>query len=495
MVRLLSSLRGLRWATTILAVMFSLVGTAAAYVPDTRWSTTANGLTGAQGRPATLTWSIVPDGTSIPNEGPSNLISYFDGLFGVTPGGNDLTSRPWYALLDQSFQRWTELGGLTFDYESHDDGSSLGGGGGVLGVRGDIRLGGAFIDGNGSTLAYTFLPEDGDMVVDTGETTFFSNSTNNYRQLRNTLMHEVGHAFGLEHINSSTDHLLMEPFIDTSFDGPQLDDIRGLQGFYGDKYEKTNSGAGNNIAARATSLGAVAAGESKMVGASAVGGQLVSPTETDFVSIANSFDVDFYSFTVAGASTLDVSLRPLGGVFNQAVEGGPESSFNANARNNLSLSIFAPDGTTLLGASSSAPAGQIESLSDINLAKAGQYFIRVTGADANVQLYDLALSVAAAGVPGDFDQNGVVDAADFIVWQRDLSMNGGSLSADGNGDGIVNAADLGVWRMHLGESTIGGSLRSVPEPIGLPTFLAAFASLVGLRRAKSCHTFRPSAVR
>jgi hypothetical protein len=232
-----------------------------------------------------------------------------------------------------------------------------------------------------------------------------------------------------------------------------------------------------------------------MVGASAVGGQLVSPTETDFVSIANSFDVDFYSFTVAGASTLDVSLRPLGGVFNQAVEGGPESSFNANARNNLALSILGPDGTTLLGASSSAPAGQIESLSDINLAKAGQYFIRVTGADANVQLYDLALSVAAAGVPGDFDQNGVVDAADFIVWQRDLSMNGGSLSADGNGDGIVNAADLGVWRMHLGESTIGGSLRSVPEPIGLPMFLAAFASLVGLRRAKSCHTFRPSAVR
>ena len=110
---------------------------------------------------------------------------------------------------------------------------------GVLGMRGDVRIGGAFIDGASGTLAYTWLPNSGDVVIDTGETNFYSNSANNYRQLRNTIMHELGHAFGLLHIESSTDVLLMEPFISTSIDGPQLDDIRGIQGFYGDVLERS----------------------------------------------------------------------------------------------------------------------------------------------------------------------------------------------------------------------------------------------------------------
>ena len=180
--------------------------------------------------PVTLTWSFAPDGTNIPGEGASNLVSYFDGLFGVTSGSNDLTQRPWFAYFKQSFDRWTALGGINFVYEPNDNGSSLQTTSGALGVRGDVRIGGAFVDGPSSTLAYTWLPNSGDMVFDTGETNFYSNSSNGYRQLRNTIMHELGHAFGLLHIESSTDNLLMEPIINLGFDGPQLDDIRGLHG-------------------------------------------------------------------------------------------------------------------------------------------------------------------------------------------------------------------------------------------------------------------------
>jgi serralysin len=461
----------------------TLSGSALAYVPDTRWSATASGSTGAQGRPATLTWSIVPDGTSIPNEGASNLISYMDGLFGVAGGGNDLTARPWYSLLDQSFQRWTDLGGLTFAYESHDDGSQLSSAGGVLGVRGDVRVSGAFVDGANGTLAYTYLPQDGDMVVDTGETTFYSDAANNHRQLRNTIMHELGHAFGLNHITSSTDNLLMEPFINTSFDGPQLDDIRGLHGYYGDKYEKANGGAGNESAAHATSLGSIAASGTKSIGSDAVGGQFVAATETDFVSIANSSDVDFYSFTVSSASTLSAMLTPLGGVFSQAAQGGTESPFDANARNNLALSIFAADGATLLGTASSAAAGQIESLTGISLGAAGQYFARVTGADANVQLYQLALSVTSTGIPGDFDHNGLVDGADFLLWQRSDGAAGSNLVADGNGDGTVNAADLALWQSHFGQgSAISGSVHAVPEPASIRLLAAVTAGIFSASR-------------
>src|SRR5262249_44539560 len=153
---------------------------------------------------------------------------------GAGPGGTNLTQRPWFHLFQESFDRWTQLGGITFVYEPNDSGTSLSGSAGALGVRGDVRIGGANIDGPSGTLAYTYYPDNGDMVIDTGETTFFTDSTNNYRSFRDTLMHEIGHAFGLDHVISSTEALLMEPYIDTSFDGPQLDDIRGLQGFYGD---------------------------------------------------------------------------------------------------------------------------------------------------------------------------------------------------------------------------------------------------------------------
>lgn len=468
-----------------LIVAWGMANAVFAYVPDDRWSVTASGATGAAGTPITLTWSFARDGTNIPGEGASNLVSYFDGLFGVTSGGSNLTQRPWFTYFKQSFDRWSELGGINFVYEPNDNGAQLQSSSGSLGVRGDVRIGGAFIDGVNGTLAYTWLPNSGDMVVDTGETNFYSNSSNNYRQLRNTIMHELGHAFGLLHIESSTDNLLMEPTINLSFDGPQLDDIRGLHGLYGDVYEKSNGGLGNGTAARATSLGTLALGGSLDIGSDAVGNQVVAATETDFVSIANAADVDFFSFTTTAPLSLDATLTPLGGVFNQGVEGGVQSSFNANARNDLTLSIFASNGTTLLGSANLGGAGSVESLTDIALATAGKYYARISGASENVQLYQLLLSASplSAVLAGDYNLDGVVDAADFTVWRNSLGRTGADLAADGNGDGVVNAADYDLWKSNFGASSSGvGSVAggsTVPEPAScLTTFwiVALFAA-------------------
>ena len=84
------------------------------------------------------------------------------------------------------------------------------------------------------------------MVFDTGDTAFFTKAANNYVNFRNTAMHEIGHGFGMLHVNS-TSNLLMEPVINTSFDGPQLDEVRGVQFFFGDANEKSNGGQGNGI--------------------------------------------------------------------------------------------------------------------------------------------------------------------------------------------------------------------------------------------------------
>ena len=50
----------------------------------------------------------------------------------------------------------------------------------------------------------------------------------------------------------------------------------------------------------------------------------------------------------------------------------------------------------------------------------------------------------------DFDGNGTVDGADFLIWQRGSGAAGGLNQGDANNDGIVNAARSGnlegsVW--------------------------------------------------
>ncbi len=49
--------------------------------------------------------------------------------------------------------------------------------------------------------------------------------------------------------------------------------------------------------------------------------------------------------------------------------------------------------------------------------------------------------------PGDYDQNGVVEQNDYVVWSALYGSN--NPSADGNGDGFVNAADYTIWRDNL----------------------------------------------
>lgn len=49
--------------------------------------------------------------------------------------------------------------------------------------------------------------------------------------------------------------------------------------------------------------------------------------------------------------------------------------------------------------------------------------------------------------PGDYDQNGVVEQNDYVVWSALYGTN--NASADGNGDGFVDAADYTIWRDNL----------------------------------------------
>ncbi|MFO0788389.1 MAG: peptidylprolyl isomerase [Pirellulales bacterium] len=99
------------------------------------------------------------------------------------------------------------------------------------------------------------------------------------------------------------------------------------------------------------------------------------------------------------------------------------------------------------------------------------------------------LTVAA----GDYNRDGVVNAADYSVWResRNTSVTPGS-GADGDKNGLVNDADLAIWRANFGNvrgTTAAGSGSSLganvaPEPASAATLLWAAAGFAARRRRR-----------
>jgi hypothetical protein len=63
-------------------------------------------------------------------------------------------------------------------------------------------------------------------------------------------------------------------------------------------------------------------------------------------------------------------------------------------------------------------------------------------------------------LPGDYDGDGAVNAADYTVWR---DHRGSSFAAaDGNGNGTVDAGDYSLWKSRFGTSNAFAT--SIPEP-------------------------------
>jgi rhamnogalacturonan endolyase len=93
-------------------------------------------------------------------------------------------------------------------------------------------------------------------------------------------------------------------------------------------------------------------------------------------------------------------------------------------------------------------------------------------------VYD-ALRLEIDLLPGDYNYDGVVDAADYTVWRNSLGSSE-SLAADGNFDGVVDGLDYDTWKQNFGKSLPTGSAansagNSVPEPATFVIALLATA--------------------
>jgi len=90
-------------------------------------------------------------------------------------------------------------------------------------------------------------------------------------------------------------------------------------------------------------------------------------------------------------------------------------------------------------------------------------------------------AVVVPELPGDYNENGVVDAADYVLWRKNLGQSV-TLPND-TSPGEVTQDDYNVWRTNFGETSNGplGSIAAVPEPGSWLLGLAA-AVFVAFRR-------------
>jgi hypothetical protein len=112
--------------------------------------------------------------------------------------------------------------------------------------------------------------------------------------------------------------------------------------------------------------------------------------------------------------------------------------------------------------------------------------IQLDGESANV--------VVEFGLDGDYNRNGIVDAADYAFWRDEVSTPVAAYSgADGNGDGIVGTDDYQVWRANFGavlrpdgqvhmavanRAAVSAATLAIPEPSASVLFMLTLSPLL-----------------
>ena len=403
---------------------------------------------GLPGDPVQLTWSFVPDGlltgdaNSPGGAAPSILFSRMDALFAAQGG-----RATWINQFQRVFDRWSALSGVNYTRVTSggndwDDGAAWGNAG-QSGVRGDIRLSMHNIDGVNGILAYNQFPSNGDMVIDSSEN--WAQGAPSYAFFRNVVSHEHGHGLGFAHVCPANSTKLMEPFISLAYDGPQEDDIRAVQEFYGDIYEP------NDSAAIATDLGNFGAGSSLTLGnvpspTPAVSSTLsLSPGSTPG---ATDDDIDWFKVTLDVPRLVSVTATPIGNTYIDTDQNGDgscqASGVNTNALTigNLVVTVTNSTGTSTLRTSDAAGAGVAESVTNL-LLNQGVNLIKITSSLPldQTQLYKLTVVTGSASFSPDASDGTFTDGV-HITWPA-IPGATGYLVTRANSDSFGLSAQVG----------------------------------------------------
>lgn len=100
----------------------------------------------------------------------------------------------------------------------------------------------------------------------------------------------------------------------------------------------------------------------------------------------------------------------------------------------------------------------------------------------SANLFELPISPFVAG---DFNDDGVVNLADYSVWRDSLGST--NSTADANHDGKVDGKDYAIWKVNFGRSTTGAGAngsQQVPEPSAWLTMAGVALAAMAVRTLK-----------
>jgi hypothetical protein len=114
--------------------------------------------------------------------------------------------------------------------------------------------------------------------------------------------------------------------------------------------------------------------------------------------------------------------------------------------------------------------------SNPNAAPPGYYMLFLINSNGVPSMAEwVQATLPTPGLPGDFNHDNIVNAADYAAWRKGLGAT-------------YTPADLVDWKKHFGESAGSGS--AVPSPDGMTLFMVGIIFLMGARRpivAQYCH--------
>lgn len=412
------------------------------FLTDTVWSGQAGQGPSGRALSASLTYSFPADNT--PWVGTNNN---FNQMINAALGAqNNDRGRE---LVRQAIASWRKHAGLTF-VEVPDDNAPFSTNPQRSPNRGDVRIGAiSSVDqANAGVLAFNFFPAQGaDMTFISQQ--FAANNlggpASNYRFFRNVTAHELGHGMGFFHVVPCNQTKLMEPFASSAFDVLQIDDRRGAQSAYGDRF------SGNTSAATAADFGDLTQPIVRSV--------VERGLSTNRTTISAGTSSDWFTFTLSRPASVVIATSPQGGNYPQGeqIDGcdGVTTTQNVSRVGNLNIELrtgeVTPGGTVLQAATLSLP-GLNDTVTVQNLP-AGQYWVRVFDSvapsdDPNqaLQLYDFSIRVDArpagpTAIAG-LDKRCPADALCFFMGNINSEPGDNALTAfawDLDGDGVFDS--------------------------------------------------------
>ena len=139
--------------------------------------------------------------------------------------------------------------------------------------------------------------------------------------------------------------------------------------------------------------------------------------------------------------------------------------------------------TNFQGSTPLAPNGQL-TLGGIFVPGANEDLTgRYTTTDGLVNLFNVQFVTEAAGLPGDYNQNNKVDAADYTIWRDRLGSRHGA--AESTITPGVGADDYTLWKKNFGQQLRQRLARAAPRFRNRTLCLLLVAGLTTIGRART----------